>query len=306
MRNTRILALAIAWAAGLSGAVDPELLAMVSPNVKVVAGIHLQHGLMTPFGQFLLSQVPQNPGMQQFANLTGFDLRKDLHEIVVAADSFATNGAPGGRNIVLLRGTFDIPKLTSLTTLGGGTAEIKNGFQWITPAAGPAGQAMAFLNSSILVGGAPDLIEAALARTSRSPALTEGIVHEALVTGAANDIWLVSSIPALEMLPPGQKTLPLAVFESITGYSGGLRMDDAGVTFSSEVLTRTGQDAETLAVILKFAAGMTKPPQSDVLNQAQVETDGSKLRLKLTVPESQMEQLVRSGSGTRRISFPAQ
>jgi hypothetical protein len=303
-RMSALVSLLALGAALLPAAVDPKLLALVPPDAKTLAGIHVEHGLATPFGQFLMSQIPNNPVVQQFAAASGFDFKKDLIEVLVSSQDAAAGMTAAAHNLVALRGTFDIPKLVMLNNLTGGSATIKEGIQWMTINQGPAAQTVAFLDSSILLVGPPDMIDAAIAQRTASPDRNSPLIQRALTASSTNEIWFVSATPIVEILQKAPTPVPLAAFDSIMGYSAGLHLDDVGVTLSAEVATRTAQDAQGLAAILKLAAGMAKGPQALPLDQAQVETDGPTLKFKLSVPEAQVERLMKPAQPAQRISLP--
>src|SRR5215475_11307076 len=67
-----------------SAAVDPKLLSLMMPDAKAVAGIQVAQSQNTPFGRFLLTQIPPNAGLDNFVSSTGFDPRHDLTELVAA------------------------------------------------------------------------------------------------------------------------------------------------------------------------------------------------------------------------------
>ena len=63
MRHFLILAAAIT--ATLQAA-DPALLILVMPDATVLAGINVQKAKTTPFGQFLLTQLPSGDSLNSF------------------------------------------------------------------------------------------------------------------------------------------------------------------------------------------------------------------------------------------------
>ena len=85
MRPTALLLPALLCASQFLHAADPQLLNMVPPDAKVLAGINVDQARNSPLGQFLLAMMPADAGFQQFVAVSGFDPRRDLHEILVAA-----------------------------------------------------------------------------------------------------------------------------------------------------------------------------------------------------------------------------
>src|SRR5450755_2331130 len=72
-------------------AADSQLLSLVMPDAKLVAGVNVDQAKASPFGLYVLTQMQSsNSGMQQLVALTGFDPTRDVHEVLAA-----TNGTPG-------------------------------------------------------------------------------------------------------------------------------------------------------------------------------------------------------------------
>src|SRR5262249_54723379 len=62
-----ILSAAVALAA-----VDPALLALVSPDARLVTGIQVDQSKASKFGQFVLSQITDNEDLKKFVSDSGF------------------------------------------------------------------------------------------------------------------------------------------------------------------------------------------------------------------------------------------
>src|SRR3954470_22219671 len=96
--------------ATVASAADPQLLKLVMPDAKVVSGINVDRVKAAPFGQFFLSQLPADAGFDQFVALTGFDPRRDVHEILMASP-----GDPQRKTgLLLVRGNFDATRVLAL------------------------------------------------------------------------------------------------------------------------------------------------------------------------------------------------
>ena len=68
------------------------------------------------FGQFILNQMQTHDSeMQKLVELTGFDPRRDVRELLVASD-----GTPGGKTgLAAAKGNFDVAKISALGALHG-------------------------------------------------------------------------------------------------------------------------------------------------------------------------------------------
>src|SRR5690349_13946973 len=92
--NARILttaSLAVVFAGVLPArAADPQLVALLMPDAKVVGGINVDQAKATPFGQYVLTemqQATQDKKLQEFIATTGFDPSRDVHELLMASNS---------------------------------------------------------------------------------------------------------------------------------------------------------------------------------------------------------------------------
>src|SRR6266487_3583266 len=97
--------------ASVASAADAQLLRLVMPDAKVVSGIDFDRVKTTPFGQFVLSQLPaRDSAFTQFVAATGFDPLQDIHEVVMAspADLQKRSG------LLLVRGRFDGQRILTL------------------------------------------------------------------------------------------------------------------------------------------------------------------------------------------------
>ena len=95
---------------GVLSAADPQLLNLVMPDAKVLAGVNVEQAKGTQFGQYVLNQIQtQDADMQKLVTLTGFDPRRDVRELLVASD-----GVPEGKTgLALAKGNFDVAKITA-------------------------------------------------------------------------------------------------------------------------------------------------------------------------------------------------
>src|ERR1035437_8222901 len=110
---------------GALSAADPQLMNLVMPDAKVLAGVNVGQAKGTQFGQYVLNQLQSHDAqMQQLVALTGFDPRRDVSELLVASD-----GVAGSRKgLALASGNFDIAKITAAATVAGVVTEVYHGF----------------------------------------------------------------------------------------------------------------------------------------------------------------------------------
>src|SRR5215831_10755875 len=98
---------------GVLSAADPQLLNLVMPDAKVLAGVNVEQAKGTQFGQYVLNQLQTTDAdMQKLIAATGFDPRRDVREVLVASD-----GAPQSKKgLALARGNFDVRRITVAAT----------------------------------------------------------------------------------------------------------------------------------------------------------------------------------------------
>jgi len=67
--------------------VDPALLQLAMPDARALTGILADHVRSSIFGQYVVSQIQADSELARIMEATGFDPRKDLHELVAASAS---------------------------------------------------------------------------------------------------------------------------------------------------------------------------------------------------------------------------
>ena len=101
-----------------TAAVDPVLLRLVMPDAKILSGLQVDQAQASPFGQYVFSRMQvSDTGFQQLMAATGFDPRRNLHEILAAGAPDATGNTNGG--LVLGRGSFDARQIASAAVAAG-------------------------------------------------------------------------------------------------------------------------------------------------------------------------------------------
>jgi hypothetical protein len=292
MRTVAVLA-TIVIATGLQAA-DPVLLNLVMPDAKVVAGINVQKAKTSPFGQFLLTQMPEGEGLKEFATETGFDPRQDLNEVLMASNTDQKKG------LALARGTFNISQMTAAALKDGKhSVETYKGAQLILPAGTDHGHAIAFLSASIAMAGDLANVKAAIDRSASSNAIDSTLA--AKISGySAADAWSVSIVPvaSLHANEAGDNNPISSALKTIQQASGSV-IFSSPILISAEALALTDQDATSLSDVLKFVVGLVMgnadgAPFADLLKGLNVTTDHSTIKVQLSIPEDQLEQLMKS------------
>jgi hypothetical protein len=304
-----------------ASAADPQLLNLVMPDAKVVAGINVQQALGTPFGQYVLSLIaPQDKQLQSLATLTGLDPRTDVTELLVAS-----TGAPAHTGLALVRGTFDLTKIVPAAALAGAVTETYGGLTILEPkppAAGTAATAtplpapgLVFFDSTLAVMGDLTNVKAAIDRRGAASVLPAALITQVNQWSLNEDAWVVDIAPLSSLTPPaGAPKLPggaqAAAIQSIQQAASGVKFGST-VVVTIQAQTDTAEDATALASLLQFVANLAQaqtngnPADAALLKSLTVAAQGTTVNIGLSLPQAQIQQLVPPAGGTQSQRRPA-
>lgn len=311
-RLTWLIAFGVLAQHAFAGA-DPALLALVPPDAKMLVGIQVERTQASPLGKFLLSQVNLDSATRQTMTAAGFDPSRDLREILAASG--------GGLNGLLLgRGTFQQAKLSKAAASAGAIRSTYRGVEVLRLEASAKNQAvgsLAFLDATTVAAGDEDAVKAVLDRRAAGKPFSGPLLDRAREISAVTDAWLVTVTLPSAPAGAGQNANPPQnpqlgsfqnLFQSALQLSAGIKFSASQVGLSAEVLTRSAQDAQSMADLLKFFVGMAPPnsgssqasgskPSPSLAEAARISTSGPVVNVAVSVPEEQMEQLFMSGKG---------
>ena len=286
--------------AGVMCAADPQLMNLLMPDAKAVAGINVGQAKTTPFGQFLLSRMSAE---NHLIAKTGFDPRTDLTEVLIGISVPTPE-----QSLFLARGTFNTQVIFAAAEAAGHTVETYNGIPILTGKENSATHAVAFLGSSIAIAGDLDIVHGAIdRRTATSTAIDPALAAQIGQLSDSLDAWSISTVPisalANQKLPDQQLNTFLSsdLLKSIQQTSGGVKFGQ-NVQFSGQAVADTSQNATALADVVRFLGNMaqanapaaTAAAIGSLLQSLSVQTDGNTISLAAALPESQLENLVRS------------
>lgn len=298
--------IALVLFSGLLPAADQQLVNLLMPDAKVVAGVNVDQAKTSPFGQYMLSRIQAGEdGLSKLTGATGFDPRRDLREVLMG-----TVGQPGHNGLVLARGTFDAARILDAARAAGQTVENYNGVDILTGKEDSTTHALAFLDGSIAIAGDVDSVHGAIDRRSGNNSLDPALAAKIWLLSTSQDAWSVSTVPmaalASQKLPDTKLNglLNSDVLKNITQTSGGIKFG-ATIQFSAEAVARSDKDAIALADVVRFLGNMVQanaPTASaaavtSLIQSLDVKTDGSILKLALAIPEDQAEKLMQSPHG---------
>jgi len=288
LRIVPVLALVLSATAG--AAVDPVLLNLVMPQAKVLYGIQVQPTLTSPAGQFALSRVPNTQVLTRFMAASGFDLQRDLREVLIATSFDGTSGAD---TLILARGTFAPDKVRAIAAQIGATVSDYSGVSMFILPQDQDPRAFAFLDDSIVAIGSEPAIRSVIGRRAATEtAFSAALLQKALDVAATQDAWCATVTPLPALIPRGSTGGfdPTPLLESVTESWVGLHFDAAGVALSAEALTHSLPEARQLAGMLGLASGMLKDTPAAVLQNASFTARGPVMRVNLTISERDVER----------------
>ncbi len=318
-------AIALFIPAAAAAPVDAALLGLVPPDAKMLVGVQVAQIRSTPFGEYLISQVHLDPGTSKLMTAVGFDLRRDLQEIVAASGE----GLSGG--LLLGRGSFHPDKISAAARTQGALASTYRGVALIesrgieskgfesknTGGKNPPG-AIAFLDASTVLAGDTLSVKAAIDRHAAGAVFSGPLVERARLIGGASDAWMASLTPPAGSLglSPGALGPFGNVLQAALQLSAGLKFTAAEVTLSADVLTHSPQDAQSMADLLRFAAtllqanrsrGPESPKSPDspggpagapsLADAARITSSGSVTHLVVAIPEKELERIFLAAPG---------
>ena len=290
-------------------AADTGLLSLVPSDAKVVSSVNVQQALVSPFGQYLLTQMNSGPnGFDQLAQETGFDPRRDLQSFV-----FASSGAGATKHqspaLVIARGTFQADLIRKHILAHGGTAQSIAGLD-VFIFAGNSDQQSAYciLDTGIAVFGDLGYVKQAIANRSSPTVLDPSLQSLISKVSADNDAWFASILGGsylsqhmAETTDPHLKPQAQAL-QGVRQAAGGVQLGDP-LNFSFDAVTRSPQDAISLVDVARFMASFVqmqrqKDPQLEIIAQAidgmTLNSSGDNFHASLSIPEKSMEQLADS------------
>jgi len=292
---------------GALPAADPQLLHLVMPDATVLAGVNVDQAKATPFGQYVLTTLlqSQDQQLQKLATLTGFDPRRDVHELLLASTS-----APGNKTgLALARGVFDPAKIAAAAQPAGAGVETYGGVFIIEDPQHRNG--FAFLDSTLVVAGDLANVKAAIDRRAGGPTIPTALAAQVNQLSSAQDAWAISTVPPSTLKPPAAAPPDAGAklqnaLQKIESASGGVKFG-AVVVLTGQARTATPQDASSLGDVLQFLVNMaqlqdSQHPEAAALAQSLVvSTQGSTVKITLSVPEDQIQQLVKPQAAARKV-----
>lgn len=298
--RTAILVSLLAAATAMA-AVDPALMNLVMPDAKILSGIQVDQSAASPFGRYVLSQMQPDPGFLQFVTATGFDPRRDLHEILIAT---AADASAAGHGVLIAgRGSFQPGQLAAAATAAGGIVTQYQGVSVLTAPDQKSTGSVAFLDPTTAVMGDIDTVKAAIDRRLSSSTYSGALARKANEVSSLNQAWFATLTPLSDFLngkigDPNLNNMTHGnLLQAVQQASGGVTFGPDSIILSGDAVTRSAQDAQALVDVMRFLAGMVQTKAASLADAATFTADGAVMHFAMVVPEQQAEQLFIPPSG---------
>jgi hypothetical protein len=280
--------------------VDTGLLSLVPSDAYAIASIDVTRSRDSEFGQYLLArQQMGNQGFQRMIAQTGFDPRRDLQHLLLASVRQANDGRHSNF-AVIARGTFDENRIAAAATAKGATAQNYQGARVFVNTADAHPMAFAFLDTGVAAMADLPVLKQIIANRASPAALNSDLQSRIESIGSKNDAWFVSLDHAGALAQHiFEEAGPQAqAMQAVTQSSGGIRFGET-VQASFQASTRSPQDANALADVIRFLASMVRMQQDDpraailapALDSMALSTAGNTVQFSLSIPEKSLEQL---------------
>ena len=288
-------------------AADPQLMTMVMPDARIMAGMNATKARSSPFGQFVVSKMSLlGAQMQPLIAATGFDPFQDVTEVLCA--TAADPSKPTG--ILLVRGNFNPDKIGAVVTGRSGVLVEPYDGSTLISLINPKSKnpmAVAFIGSSIAVAGDLASVKAAIDRNGGAVAIDPALAAQVSQLSSTEDAWVASSASLASLIPAdagtpttGSVAQVVPILKSIQSFSGGVNFAD-NIQLSAQAVTNSPQNGAALGAVLQLGLNLlsmtsTSNGQGPSLTQfaqtVQITPNGPAVSISASIPEAWAESLV--------------
>ena len=306
-----ISALGFAGAISAWASVDSGLLALAPAGTKIIGAVDVKHARNSEFGQYLLAKAQADDGhFQEMISETGFDPRRDLQSILFASGGPLSGGQAQTAFAILARGTFDQSKIKA-SAVGKGGAKIVTygGVDMIVHEGSDAGDlhAIAFLDGGVAVMADVNTLKQIIDSRAAPSILDADLKAKIQSVGSVNDAWYVSMVNGASFLG-GHADGPqqARALQGVVQSSGGVKFG-ATIDVTIDATTRSEKDAQSLADVIRFGAGMLQMQRQNdsrmgilasALDAMTLQNTGAAVHFAVSLPEKSLEQLADAAGGS--------
>jgi hypothetical protein len=296
---TRLLTLVL-FAATLS-ATDKKLLTLVMPDVQVLAGVNVRGAAGSPLGRYMLALIMErNQQFKQATNDFGVNPRS-VREFLIASSS-----APKyDTGIALARGGFHPADVIAKAQSHGALVEPYRNVTIVTDAKHTLG--LAFLGSNILITGDLPGVKATIDRAAAPWIVPIAINTRIAQLSASGDAWVVSTVPASQLLPsstaPVRGISPQSILQNVQRMSAGVKFGKV-VSVSALAQADSPQTAQLLGNTLKLMMNLLQAQATrlapDSAQSLVVDPEGSTLNLSFHLTDPEFRKLYQLVAPTKQ------
>ncbi len=291
-------------------AADSALLNFVMPEARFLGGIDVQKAKTSSFVKSMMDSMPSD-----FFEKIGLDPKRDLDEILFAS---VQAGGHGGKGLFVVRGRLNPAKIgDTLRSFGPNLVENRNGLEIFKQQGSNAGGFTLIGDHTALLGDL-ESVRAAVDRRIGGTHLDAARASRARSLSQANDVWMITSTPNMAMRQKpatagGNPGSPLAglngdFLKSVDQAAIGLRFVPGNVELNMEAQAKTEKDAGALADVVRFLTKMVQMNRDSeeartlatALEGMQISQDTKTLRIKLALPQDQLEKMMHGAPIERK------
>ena len=243
------------------------------PDTRVVFGIRVHNLGLSAVAQSFKAQA-QSAGMEWLKlPLAGFDLLRDVDEVMIAATGTGQNPPA----IIVVTGRFDAARLAE------GAGKYHDVPILGSPREGES--LVALVDASTMLIGSADLVHKAIDQRGGKHAINAGLNDRITSLRQRYDVWGLGEQPDGFHLPFGEgKGL-----DSLDRFQFGMQVVN-GLELGAEIHARTPDDIEKLKAVLADLADSlrTRGGENSAL-RFDVEAEGATLKLTVAMPEAELK-----------------
>lgn len=242
-------------AAAVFAAAQTPLLDLVPGNAAGIAGVNVQRTAASSLGRLLLQRIAGRDEMlRRITKVSGTALWEKLDEVMLISGPAA--GTDGGETVVLARPFPDAAAMAKW--LPGVKRATYNGFDLFLLNRGGSESAFALAPGGVAVAGDPELVRAVLDRAAAPvPGSRPALLDRAGEVRLKFDVWAVADGRFRTPERAARRTRVPRMSGRIQQAGGGFVFGQ-NVQFSGEMVTRTEDEARTLAELFRFAGSLAE------------------------------------------------
>jgi hypothetical protein len=296
----------------------PSELSYVPADATVVAFANVREVMDSELRRKLKEALPaeHEQGQQEFQNLTGIDIERDIQYVIAAMTS---PDPRDGNGLVVARGTFNVAQLETLVRDHGGTVQEYKGKRLVIcsavkvenpdvpqmPEQHPLGHtmALAFLEPGLVAIGSETAIKSSIDAQLTAHSITSNDQMMELISEIerGNNTWAVGRFDAIA----GHAKLPDEIrgrIPAITTFAVMTHID-GGVTGTLRAETRDEASAENLRDVVRGLVALGKlqsqndPKVTAMLQSLQLTGTGKTVALSFAVPSEIIDMIPKAMHG---------